>query len=49
MLGGVLGAPGSTVFETTPDPSTAQTLLGGGVGLLGILGATGAFNPRRSN
>ena len=49
MLGGVLGAPGGTTFQTTPDPSTAQTLLGGGIGLLGILGATGAFDPRRSN
>lgn len=48
IMGGALGAPGGTVFQTTPDPSTAQTLLGGGIGLLGILGSTGAFNNNQS-
>jgi hypothetical protein len=44
MLGAAYGAPGGTTFQTTPDPSTLQTLLGAGTGILGILGATGAFN-----
>lgn len=44
IMGGALGAPAGTVFQTTPDPSTAQTLLGGGIGLLGILGSTGYFD-----
>ena len=44
QLGASYGTPASTRFETTPDPSTAQTLLGAGTGILGILGASGAFN-----
>ena len=43
MLGAAYGAPGGTTFQTTPDPSTLQTLLGAGTGILGILGASGAF------
>ncbi len=43
MLGSAYGAPGSTTYTTTPDPSTAQTLLGGGIGILGLLGAAGQF------
>ena len=44
MLGAAYGAPGGTTFQTTPDPSTLQTLLGAGTGILGILGAGGFFN-----
>ena len=40
MLGAAYGAPGGTTFQTTPDPSTLQTLLGAGTGILGILGAS---------
>ena len=43
MLGAAYGAPGGTTFQTTPDPSTMQTLLGAGTGILGILGGSGAF------
>ena len=46
QLGAAYGAPGGTTFQTTPNPSTMQTLLGAGTGILGILGAGGAFNNR---
>ena len=44
MLGAAYGAPGGTTFQTTPQPSTLETLLGAGTGIIGILGATGAFD-----
>jgi hypothetical protein len=44
MLGAAYGAPGGTTFQTTPQPSTLETLIGAGTGIVGILGATGAFN-----
>ena len=47
QLGAAYGAPASTTFQTTPGPSTMQTLLGAGTGILGILGATGAFDRNR--
>jgi len=43
MLGAAYGAPGGTTFQTTPQPSTLETLIGAGTGIVGILGATGAF------
>ena len=39
MLGAAYGAPSSTTYATSPNPSTIQTLLGAGIGLGGILGA----------
>ena len=48
MLGAAYGAPGGTTFQTTPDPSTMQTLLGAGTGILGILGASGAFGGNQT-
>ena len=48
MLGAARGAPGGTTFQTTPDPSTMQTLLGAGTGILGILGASGAFGGNQT-
>ena len=47
QLGAAYGAPASTTFQTTPGPSTMQTLLGAGTGILGILGSTGAFDRNR--
>ena len=44
MLGAAYGAPGGTTFQTTPQPSTLETLIGAGTGIVGILGATGAFD-----
>ena len=44
MLGAAYGAPGGTTFQTTPNPSTMQTLFGAGTGILGLLGAGGFFN-----
>ena len=44
QLGAAYGAPGGTTFQTTPDPSTFQTLFGAGTGILGLLGAGGFFN-----
>jgi hypothetical protein len=44
QLGAAYGAPGGTTFQTTPNPSTMQTLLGAGTGILGLLGAGGFFN-----
>ena len=38
-LGAAYGTPSSTVYQQTPEPSTLQTLLGGGIGIGGILGA----------
>jgi hypothetical protein len=32
------GMPSQTQIQSTPAPSTAQTLLGGGIGILGLLG-----------
>ena len=32
------GSPSQTRIQSTPGPSTAQTLLGGGIGILGLLG-----------
>ena len=32
------GSPSQTQIQSTPGPSTAQTLLGGGIGILGLLG-----------
>ena len=49
MLGAAYGAPGGTTFQTTPDPSTLQTLLGAGTGILGILGSTGAFGNNNNS
>jgi len=49
MLGAAYGAPGGTTFQTTPDPSTLQTLLGAGTGILGILGSAGAFGNNNNN
>ena len=46
MLGAAYGAPGGTTFQTTPNPSTMQTLLGAGTGILGILGGSGAFGQQ---
>jgi hypothetical protein len=43
MLGQAQGSQAQTRFQSTPDPSTAQTLLGGGIGILGLLGAGGMF------
>jgi|TARA_R110000823_G_C15883129_1_gene495281 hypothetical protein len=48
QLGAAYGAPASTTFQTTPGPSTMQTLLGAGTGILGILGSTGAFDRNRN-
>jgi len=48
QLGAAYGAPASTTFQTTPGPSTMQTLLGAGTGILGILGATGALDRNRN-
>ena len=39
MLGAAYGAPSSTTYSTTPNPSTMQTLLGAGLGIGGIIGA----------
>ena len=44
MLGTAQGSQAQTRYTTTPGPSTAQTLLGGGIGILGLLGAGGMFN-----
>ena len=49
MIGAAQGMPGGTTFQTTPDPSTMQTLLGAGTGILGILGASGYFNKNQGN
>ena len=43
MLGTAQGSQAQTRYTTTPGPSTAQTLLGGGIGILGLLGAGGMF------
>ena len=32
------GMPSQTQIQSTPGPSTAQTLLGGGIGIMGLLG-----------
>jgi len=48
MLGAAYGAPGGTTFQTTPDPSTLQTLFGAGTGILGILGSSGAFDRNKT-
>ena len=48
QLGAAYGAPASTTFQTTPGPSTMQTLLGAGTGILGILGSAGAFDRNRN-
>lgn len=39
FLAAAYGTPSSTTYQQTPDPSTLQTLLGGGIGLAGIIGA----------
>ena len=39
FLSAAYGTPSSTTYQQTPAPSTLQTLLGGGVGLAGIIGA----------
>ena len=38
-LSAAYGSPSSTTYQQSPSPSTLQTLLGGGVGLAGIIGA----------
>jgi len=38
-LSAAYGSPSSTTYQQSPAPSTLQTLLGGGVGLAGIIGA----------
>tara|TARA_R110000803_G_scaffold106454_3_gene174539 strand:- start:1237 stop:2379 length:1143 start_codon:yes stop_codon:yes gene_type:complete len=42
------GAPSQTQIQSKPGPSTAQTLLGGGIGILGLLGY-GNNNSNSSN
>ena len=39
FLSAAYGTPSSTTYQQTPAPSTLQTLLGGGIGLAGIIGA----------
>ena len=39
FLSAAYGTPSSTTYQQSPAPSTLQTLLGGGVGLAGIIGA----------
>ena len=39
FLAAAYGTPSSTTYQQTPAPSTLQTLLGGGIGLAGIIGA----------
>lgn len=39
FMAAAYGTPSSTTYQQTPDPSTLQTLLGGGIGLAGIIGA----------
>ena len=39
FMAAAYGTPSSTSYQQTPDPSTLQTLLGGGIGLAGIIGA----------
>ena len=41
FMAAAYGTPSSTSYQQTPDPSTLQTLLGGGIGLAGIIGALG--------
>jgi hypothetical protein len=38
-LSAAYGSPSSTTYQQSPAPSTLQTLLGGGIGLAGIIGA----------
>ena len=42
------GSGANTMYTTTPDPSTMQTLFGAGTGILGILGAGGYFNQNQN-
>ena len=39
FLSAAYGTPSSTTYQQSPAPSTLQTLLGGGIGLAGIIGA----------
>ena len=39
FLAAAYGTPSSTTYQQSPAPSTLQTLLGGGIGLAGIVGA----------
>jgi len=48
QLAAAYGSPAGSTFTTTPDPSTAQTLLGAGTGILGILGAAGVFGGNKT-
>ena len=39
FLSAAYGTPSSTTYQQSPAPSTLQTLLGGGIGVAGIIGA----------